>query len=170
MSEQLLTAGATERGWVAPAQMTYDEWRTIGATMQQLSRYIPMWLGDWLNEGERRYGETYTEAILFTDRSIEQLQQYKWVMGKVPISVRQDNLTFTHYRLVAKLPEDEQAHWLAIAHKNELSTEELRQLIQPAMTPSTPKPTAHSTPERMAEWINETFSREWIAELKGYLE
>lgn len=140
MSDDLLTTGATETGWLPPRELTYQEWAQMGATLQTIHRLTPMWLGDWLNYGERAYGETYTEALLFTDHSLESLKQYKWVMGSVAPAARRPGLTFTHYRIVAKLPPAEQIEWLDAAIQFGLRTKELADAIgkdkQITMTPA----------------------------------
>lgn len=169
MTRELLAAGATSMGWVAPANMTYEEWAAVGATMQTINRMSAIWLGDWLCEGERRYGETYAEAILFTDKSIEQLTQYKWVMGSVPREVRQPGLSFTHYRLVAKLPLERQRDLLQWCATYGIPTDVLARAVREESEVITTRPkriTKDSDPQSAAAWLHESFNREWIAELR----
>lgn len=177
MTEQktdLLAAGASEIGWTAPAGMTFDQWSAMGRTLQTIHRHAPMWLGDWMNAGERRWGETYAEALIYTDRSLEQLQQYKWVMGAVAPERRQRGLTFTHYRLVAKLPPEEQADALAWAAEENASTSELAEYIRPKAPatnqlppppqrqPPAPPPTPAPPPQRKMSKA-ERHTRVWMA-------
>lgn len=135
MSTDILAAGATSTGWTAPATMTFTQWRQVGATLQTIYKNSPIWIGDWLNEGERRYGETYAEAITITDHSIDSLMQYKWVMGAVPPAHRIDGLTYTHYRHAAKLAGQMQADALAYAKENGLTTAEFKRYIDKLTAP-----------------------------------
>lgn len=154
MSDDLLTTGATETGWVPARELSYEEWTQLGNTLQTIHRLTPMWLGDWLNYGERKYGETYTEALLFTDHSLESLKQYKWVMGAVPPAARRAGLTFTHYRIVARLPVAEQIAWLDQAARQQLGTKQLadkiagkdRQMIDTTTTTIQPTPATTGLP------------------------
>lgn len=135
MSTDLLAAGATSTGWTAPANMTFAQWRQVGATLQAIYKSSPIWIGDWLNEGERRYGETYSEAITITDHSIDSLMQYKWVMGAVPPEHRIDGLTYTHYRHAAKLRGQMQADALVYAKDSNLTTAEFKQYVDKLVGP-----------------------------------
>ena len=40
-----------------------DEWQAVGSYPQGAACSIQWCIGDWLNYGERRYGETYAQAI-----------------------------------------------------------------------------------------------------------
>ncbi len=146
MSDDLLTTGASETGWTPARTLTYEEWAQMGATLQTIHRLTPMWLGDWLNYGERAYGETYTDALLFTDHSLESLKQYKWVMGSVAPGARRPGLTFTHYRIVAKLPPAEQSQWLDAAIQFGLRTKELAEAIDKDKQITMTTTTVHSKP------------------------
>lgn len=135
MSTDLLAAGATSTDLVLPDNLAFAEWQNVGATLQTIHRLTPIWLGVWLNYGERHYGETYTQALLFTDHSIDSLMQYKWVMGAVPPEHRIDGLTYTHYRHAAKLRGQMQADALAYAKSNNLTTAEFKQYVDTLIGP-----------------------------------
>lgn len=170
MSEALATIGQTsEIAWVAPANMTYEQWAQIGSTFQQIESSLPWWLGDWLNAGEVRYGETYTQAIELTGSKIEALKQYKWVAGRIPLHMRRQALSWTHHRLVAKMGEYDQAGWLYTAEQEGWTSAELKRAIadeltedltEPATIPS--KLTKDATPEEAYDWVTETFDADWL--------
>jgi hypothetical protein len=53
------------------------------------------------------------------------LWDYAWVSRSVDPSVRNEDLSYHHHRLVAKLPQDEQVYWLNYACKNKLGIRDL---------------------------------------------
>jgi hypothetical protein len=111
--------------WTAPSGMTWDEWCLVGSKFQKVAGSIRWWLGDWLNEGEKRYSDTYTQAVEATGHGVQYLKDCKWVAKAVPKSVRQDTLTWTHHSHVAKLDTEAQAALLQFAATHELSSREL---------------------------------------------
>lgn len=120
----------TPTGLVIDGNPTYDEWYDFGSRLQKYDGAIQWAIGDWLNEGERRYGETYTQAIKETDGQYQALADYKWVAGRVEFSFRYENLSWTHHRQVAKFPPAEQKLWLHKAEKEEWSVSDLRAAIK----------------------------------------
>jgi hypothetical protein len=84
LNELLVDCGTFDAvSWTPPQKMTYEQWAEIGRKLQHVSGAVNWWLGDWISEGERRYGETYTQAIEFSGHKLEQLQQCKYVASKV---------------------------------------------------------------------------------------
>jgi hypothetical protein len=53
----------TATGYELPEDLTYERWAAIGQTFQQLERSVGFWLGDWWNNGERKWGELSAQAI-----------------------------------------------------------------------------------------------------------
>tara|TARA_R110000868_G_scaffold21307_2_gene88522 strand:- start:3015 stop:3683 length:669 start_codon:yes stop_codon:yes gene_type:complete len=119
----------TAVGWSAAPGLEYDEWVRVGTTLQTIGDAINWWVGDWLNYGERAYGEMYVQAIEVTGWKLDRLQQCKWVAGRVESCTRVQELSYTHHRLVAKLPEEEQAMWLAEAKGWGWRSGELREAL-----------------------------------------
>lgn len=94
-------------------------------------RYIPIYLGDALNYGELRWGETYLQFADDTHIRPEVLRDYKWVMKSCPMAIRKPNLTYNHYKAVAPLKTlEERALWLERAAKEGWSTDELRAVLR----------------------------------------
>ena len=79
--------------------------------LQDFPSMLALDLGDWLNYGERKYGEMYTQAIDELDYTKQALKDAKWVSAQVEKSRRRDNLSFSHHREVAPLEPDEQEEW-----------------------------------------------------------
>lgn len=161
-----------ETGWIAPTTLTYDEWATQGAAFQTMSKLLPYAIGDWLNAGEQAFGEMYTQAIEWTGSDRETLEQYKWVTSRIPPERRYPpgtGISFTHLRLVARLPPDQADAWLSAAFKHGWSSrqlaEEMRQHDQPQTNIIPAKLTKQATPEEGAAWLTATFDSHWIEQL-----
>ena len=118
----------TEVSWIPPENLTYDQWERIGNTLQQLNNSIAFWTGDWLNHGEARYGEKYTQAIRLTGSALETLKKRAAVSKRVPVEIRIPSLTFTHHFYVAYTPENQRGTLLKIADFHGLTSRELRQV------------------------------------------
>ena len=130
-SELASTIGEnTEVAWIAPAEMSYEQWEAIGHTMQQVNRSLNWWLGDWLAFGDREYGQKYAQAVEATDSSVESLRKYKGVAERVDRSVRSSVLSWTHHALVAYLPQVEHGPLLELAARYDLSTRSLKSIVE----------------------------------------
>ena len=91
LNELLADCGTIDAvSWQAPRNMTYAQWSDIGSKFQHISGSINWWLGDWLNEGEGRYGETFAQAIEVTGHKLQHLKNCKWVSSRVQKSSRED--------------------------------------------------------------------------------
>jgi hypothetical protein len=127
----LLNCGTVDTtSWTPPIAMTFQQWAEIGRKFQQVETSINWWLGDWLNEGERRYGETYTQAIEVTGHKADQLRQCKLVAAKVKKANRLAILSWTHHLKIAFQDDDIQRVMLAQAVEYELSTRELEEAVK----------------------------------------
>ncbi|MDA2921099.1 hypothetical protein MYX76_16680 [Desulfobacterota bacterium AH_259_B03_O07] len=69
------------------------------------------WLGDWLNYGERKYGEKYSQALEQTDYEYDTLRKFGYVSDRVEIGNRFPELDWTHHMVVAPLEPKEQIKW-----------------------------------------------------------
>lgn len=118
-----------ETGLIVDGDPSYEEWLTCGDFLQQAEKAVQFWIGDWLNYGECKYGETYAQAVEATGYNEQSLMNYKWVAGKVELSLRKENLSFGHHALVASLPPKQQEHLLDKASEDGLSVRELRQEV-----------------------------------------
>jgi len=103
-------------------------------------------------EAERAYGEKYAQALDSTDWEYQTLRDAAWVAGRVEMSRRRDNLTWSHHREVAALDPDDQDGWLDRAEAEGWSRNELRRAIKTPELLATPDPAAgaYSTRARAA--------------------
>jgi hypothetical protein len=102
-----------------------DEWFERG---KQISKRIDgtCWeIGDWLNEGERQWGETYRWASEITGLAQGTLRQYASVASRFEMSNRIDKLGFAHHLAVAAIPMEAAQEWLELAQQEQWSVREL---------------------------------------------
>lgn len=100
-----------------------DEWKSLAGSIGQAARSVGFIVGDWLVYGQSLFGiegqpdkqvthATYQRAIEATGLDLSTLQNYAYVSRHIPYSLRTERLSWEHHRLLAKLPEDEQAEWI----------------------------------------------------------
>ena len=128
----LLGASLTPTGLDIPADLPVDNWTAIGKRLGEIRDASAWGLGDWLIFGERVYGEDrVAQAVEVTGRSKSTLLKYRWVADHIPPEERWADLTFTHHEIVARLPLERAFEWLAEAHREGWSVEELRGHVRP---------------------------------------
>jgi len=116
-------------GLVIQDNLEYGEWQNIGTFLKTANQAVQWWIGDWLNYGEAKYGEKYTQALEQTDYQYSSLAQYKWVSGVFEFSSRLENLSWSHHQEVASLNKPLRDYWLDRAERDELSKNDLRRLV-----------------------------------------
>ena len=89
---------------VIDEDIEFDQWLRIGGFLWTLEGGVMWWLGDWLNFGERKYGETYAQAAEITGYKVQTLKNAAWVASQYESSTRVDDLSFSHHQAVASLP------------------------------------------------------------------
>lgn len=104
--------------------------------------YLPTYLGDAMNHGERVWGETYAQYVAITGRRVELLRDYAWVTSAVPEAIRHPQLRYGHYKAVAAVKGSDEreslrlrAEWLRRAVEERWTVEELRLLIKEGALP-----------------------------------
>lgn len=117
-------------GLMVHGELSFDEWQDFGQGLQRVEGAIQWWIGDWINYGERAYGEKYAQAIEATELAYDTLRQYAWVASNVQMLFRNNKLSWTHHYAVAKCEPDEQRYWLDRAEKEGWSVAELRRMMK----------------------------------------
>jgi hypothetical protein len=95
--------GFGKLGLVMPDDWEYAQWEAFGERLQAIDRAAPWWIGDWLNYGERKFGEMYSQALDVTSKAYQTLANRKYVAGVFPLSKRRAKLSFSHHAAVASL-------------------------------------------------------------------
>jgi hypothetical protein len=93
------------------------------------------WIGDWLNYGERAYGETYAQALEETDYGIDMLQKAKWVASKIEPCKRLQHVPWAAHHEVASLPPEQRDELLAEAERDHLTVREVRARVREVAAP-----------------------------------
>ena len=112
------------------AALDYWEWETLGKGLKKLDDCLQWWIGDWLNYGEQRYGEMYSQAMEIFGLEYSTMRDYKSVSANIEKSLRNDNLKWSHHKAVAYLEPDEQVKFLNEAEAEGLSVARLRGRIK----------------------------------------
>lgn len=110
--------------------MTYDEWEALGKRLKFVESAVGWWVGDWVNYGEKVYGEMYAQALDATDYTRGTLMVYASVARSVKTLNRFKELGIKHHMLVAPLDDEQQRRYLSLAVKEELSVSKLAQRME----------------------------------------
>lgn len=117
----------TETGLEWPALPSYEEWADLGPRITLVGNTSRWALADWLNLGEERWPDRAAQAIDQLGLDYHTLENYRWVGRRVPPQVRRPlPVSFSHHMLVARLPVEEQDHWLAQCADKGWTREEFR--------------------------------------------
>jgi hypothetical protein len=122
----------TLTGWQPDRELSYEEWETAGRQLQAMGRAWQWWLGDWIKYGEQRFGDLYMQAMDQTGYEYQTIANVVYVAGKVDVSRRRENLSWTHHAEVAALPAGQQDEWLDKAEHEGMTTSRLRAALRAA--------------------------------------
>jgi len=121
----------TQTALIIPEGTPFEEWESIGGKLRQVAGAVQWWIGDWLNFGEKHYGEKYAQALDATDYDYGTLRNKAWVSSRFELSRRHDNLSFSHHQEVASLDPDEADKLLAQAEVENWTSGDLREKVHP---------------------------------------
>ncbi len=116
---------------------TIEEWISCGNLLFSAERGLHFCIGDWLNIGEKKWGEEYEEAIKKTGFDYGTLRNDKYVSARVELSRRRDNLSYGHHVEVAPYTPEEQTFLLEQAERQGLSRNKLREKKESLLHPAT---------------------------------
>ena len=94
-------------GATFPKGMPIESWIEFGRQHREASETMIWVLIDWMRHGMGEYGERYREAIEQTGYSYSYLSNLISVDNR--ISLRKENLTFSHHAVIAPRPVDDQS-------------------------------------------------------------
>lgn len=110
--------------------VSFEEWERLGEFIRLSNQASQWWWGDWLNMGEDKFGERASQALEITRWDEETLRNYAWVCKNVPAVSRITGVSFSHYQMLAKLPEPEQKKWAERSVDEQWSKRQLRKAIR----------------------------------------
>lgn len=123
-----------------------ETWQKVGDALLYLEGSIQWLIGDWLAFGENiGYGDA-TRIAEQVGREAKTLHNWAWVARTIEFSLRRENLSFTHHKIIVEEcarqehPREARHSWLAYAAEHGLSVRELKQAIR-----------AHGTPDAIGQ-------------------
>lgn len=111
---------------------TYEQRRLIAVYFGEMTRHLQWWVGDLLNDSEKRDGELFAQLAADTGLSEGALQRRMSVCAGIAKKRRRPGLPFSVHLVVYRLPPREQERWLKKAHDEQLTAVMLRELIREA--------------------------------------
>jgi hypothetical protein len=112
--------------WLPSSELAYHDWLLEGRRIGLIHRGSDWWIGDWLLYGTAKWGERYSEAAKLTAYDPKSLRNMRYVSSRFELSLRRDDLTWSHHALLASLEPDAQAYWLKRASDERFSVADLR--------------------------------------------
>jgi hypothetical protein len=114
-----------------PPNLTFDEWSSVGETLQAVEVSIQWWVGDWWAYGEAAYGgrKELADRLRVADPefpAFQTCQNYGSVSRAFETSRRREVLSWSHHAEVASLPEDEADEVLDAAEREGWTKRETR--------------------------------------------
>jgi len=94
---------AGETGLTIREDTPYEVWAGLVRRLVEAEKRVHWYLADAINFGERRYGETYAQALDATEWSYQTLRDVTWVGRRFELSRRRDNVGFFVHKEVAAL-------------------------------------------------------------------
>lgn len=131
----------TQVGLKIKRQPTWDEYEIAVKTWTTVHRLSAWVISDLYNFGEKKWGETYAQAMDDTGLSYGYLSVIRSVAKRIPRKRRNGNLSFSHHTAVAKMKPEQQSAWLDYAEESGLNRNQLREEIKiKALPDSTTEP------------------------------
>ena len=100
-------------GLVICPGLTFDEFDEFWPGVKQIHRSASLYLGDALVYAEDNYPELWSQLV--DAHAVDVYKSAMWVCRNVPMARRHESLTYSHYRLVAKMESAEQERWILAA-------------------------------------------------------
>lgn len=118
--------------WAPKGDIDVRDWILVGRRLGAMARCSQWLLGDWVRYGTKRWGEKYKEAARITGYDVHSLRNIAYVSGRIEMSRRRDNLTFSHHAEVCALDPAAQEEWLDRAGSERMSVSDLRHELRTA--------------------------------------
>src|SRR3990167_9307357 len=93
--------------WLADG-LSIGEWALVGEYLAHARSSLNLCIGDWLAQGEMRWGETYAQYQHVIGYSIGHLHNLASVCRRFQFSQRCEDLTFSQYAALQSIRDDAQ--------------------------------------------------------------
>jgi hypothetical protein len=101
----------TGTGLVPIGTPSFEEWEEVGHFLKKATTACALWLGDWINYGQAKFGEKYLLAIARTGLDYGTLRNASYTARRIDLSDRSDKLGYKHHEIVASLPLSCNGHY-----------------------------------------------------------
>ena len=118
----------SENALAINTDLPFEIWQRGFEQLNRVDEAWNWWIGDYLNYGEQRYGEMYSQVL--DGVSYKKLSRCKVTAGVFPPSKRRPSLSFTHHCEVASFEESKRERLLDMAEQDGLSVSKLRDTIK----------------------------------------
>jgi len=119
----------TSTGLLPIGTPSFEEWEEVGHFLKKATTVCILWLGDWINYGQAKFGEKYHHAIARTGLDYGTLRNAAYTSRRIDLSDRSDKLSYKHHEIVASLPAPLQRQLLREAEQSYYTTRELKQRV-----------------------------------------
>lgn len=120
----------TRTAAILPSRLSVEDWEETTLMVGQLREVSRFWQGDLLNAGQLRYGEKYSQALDSFGLDAGSLRNICSVAAKFTPARRREELSWTHHRAVAALPDAQADALLQRAIDEGFSTAELTSIVR----------------------------------------
>ena len=105
---------ATSVGLQLPeSKVSIERWLTYGKQLREVQGALRWCIGDWLNYGELKYGEMYSQGYaLFPEYHESSIRHMRRVAEIFPVVRRRTSVTWSEHAEIASRPIEEQEQWL----------------------------------------------------------
>lgn len=112
-------------------QPSHEDWEEVGHLLKLFSDALQLLIGDWIKESEDfEYGKTYKFFAKQFNVDEATIRDWVWVARATELSLRKDNLRYSHYKELARVKDDDLRRDIAIrAGEGGWSVRKLRQHI-----------------------------------------
>jgi N6-adenosine-specific RNA methylase IME4 len=111
----------------------YEVWESVGENLKKISGAVQLWLGDWLNFGERAYGQKYSQAMDESYYEYGSLANYASTAKRTSDARKLTTgltLPISHWKQLATLETKEQVLFAEKSIKGNWTVLELRDAIR----------------------------------------
>lgn len=92
----------TLNSYALPDNLSFPDWQEVGYHLRQIDSGAQWWIGDWLNFGERRYGEKYSQELQDNfGLGYDSLSGLAKIAKRYGFGTRVPNVSWAHHRVVA---------------------------------------------------------------------
>ncbi len=114
--------------------LSMQEWLSVGRQITRFGQAVQFWIGDWANYGDKRGWYTdskvYAQIAAITGYDHSTIKDFKYVSSNIQSSVRTDDVSFSHHKLVSPLDPRKQTYYLNQARNEKLSVNQFREKIR----------------------------------------